>query len=112
HVLERLRQHGHLHGYELQFRTRSGAISENALWLDIISVAGERCVLAISLDVTERKRAERQQKELEEQLRQTQKLEALGTLAGGIAHDFNNILGAIISYAELARLDNPDNAAL
>ncbi len=59
----------------------------------------------IHRDITEQRRAEAQQAVLEAQLRQNQKLEALGTLAGGIAHDFNNILTAIILNWELALME-------
>ncbi len=58
-------------------------------------------------DVTYRKIAEEQNKNLEEQLRQAHKMEAIGTLAGGIAHDFNNILAAILGFADLAKEETP-----
>jgi len=61
--------------------------------------------------IDERKHSERERERLEAQLRQAQKLEAIGTLAGGIAHDFNNILGAILGYGELARSDAEPGSA-
>ncbi|MEP6572572.1 MAG: PAS domain S-box protein [Gemmatimonadota bacterium] len=68
-------------------------------------------VLGSIVDISARKQAEGQHRLLEEQLRQAQKMEAVGTLAGGIAHDFNNILGAIFGYAELIRDNTEDEQA-
>ena len=62
-----------------------------------MTVSGKRYLVAVGIDVSERKR-------LEEQLRQSQKMESIGTLAGGIAHDFNNILTAIIGYGSLLQM--------
>ncbi len=71
---------------------------------------GEARAVVVARDVTERQRAEEFRRRLEEQLRETQKLESLGLLAGGVAHDFNNLLTAVLGNAQLAMLDLPDGA--
>lgn len=69
---------------------------------------GENQLIAIVRDITDRKKAEEQRKELEEQLIQAQKIESLGRLAGGIAHDFNNMLTPIMGYSEILMAEMPD----
>ena len=64
---------------------------------------GEPHVLYIGRDITARKRADAERAVLEAQLRQSQKMEAIGQLTGGIAHDFNNILQGVIGYVVLAK---------
>ena len=62
--------------------------------------------LMVIRDITERKEAEKERTRLEEQLRQSQKMESVGRLAGGVAHDFNNMLGVILGHTDMV-LEEP-----
>jgi signal transduction histidine kinase/ActR/RegA family two-component response regulator len=92
---------------EMQARTAQGKVFDVE-----ISVSCERqprgdVITIFARDLTARNKAQEQKNALESQLRQSQKMQAMGTMAGGIAHDFNNILSAILGNVELAKQDLP-----
>jgi PAS domain S-box-containing protein len=89
--------------FEWHRRNRDGSLHWDEVWLKRVTLAGVDRIVAFTRDITERREAEEQRLRLETQLRQAQKMEAIGQLTGGIAHDFNNILTGVLGYVVLAQ---------
>ncbi|MDD5029068.1 MAG: ATP-binding protein [Rhodoferax sp.] len=113
---------------ELTLGTLGESVSMQLGELNGLQQDGQKVVLDVSLsrerhangdimtlfihDLTARKKMQAHRDALEAQLRESQKMQAIGTMAGGIAHDFNNIIGAILGNVELAREDAPADTAV
>ncbi len=91
---------------QIDARRADGSVFQAELAISAARGSEGDIFVACLRDLTEQKRAEEQRSQLETQLRQAQKMEAIGHLTGGIAHDFNNMLTAITGYAEMA-LEHP-----
>jgi PAS domain S-box-containing protein len=106
-LLKALRQNGSVRGFELLFKKKNGDVYDVSINADIYTDDdGQPAGLIGTIrDVT-------LQKELENKLQRSRKMESLGVMAGGIAHDLNNILTGIVSYPDLLLMEIPDDSPM
>ena len=101
-LIEQAKRQGPVH-MEWHRRNKDGSLHWDEVYIKLVKLGGADRILAVTREVTERKKREEERVRLEGQLRQAQKMEAIGQLTGGIAHDFNNILTGTMGYLAMAQ---------
>ncbi|WDP92164.1 MAG: PAS domain S-box protein [Desulfobacter sp.] len=86
---------------------KDGSVFPVEITINMLDIPGGPFVMGIARDITARKTAEAEIREMEARIRQSRKMESIGSLAGGIAHDFNNLLFPIVGRAEMLMDDLP-----
>jgi len=97
---QEIREKGYRHS-EFDIRRKDGALVPMDAMSTLIKYRGKEYILSSTRDITERKQAEEEKAQLEQQFSQMQRLESVGRLAGGVAHDLNNMLTPILGFGEL-----------
>ncbi|HIJ87335.1 MAG TPA: response regulator [Desulfuromonadales bacterium] len=95
--IKQLKANGIVRNFQAEMRRKNSEVFTVLFSGVLLEIAGKPCVLSAVMDITEQKR-------LQNQLLQSQKMDAIGQLAGGVAHDFNNMLAGIMAAAELLKL--------
>ncbi|MCP4676997.1 MAG: response regulator [Deltaproteobacteria bacterium] len=93
--------------FETEIVTKEGRTIPTEIVAHLFDLDGRQTIYSTARDISKRRSSDEEKCELEEQLRQSQKMEAVGTLAGGIAHDMNNVLGGIMGFASVLKMEIP-----
>jgi len=101
-----------IYRFEWEHMKANGEVFPAEVTLASTMIHGKRILYCTWRDITERKRLEAERLKLEERLKRSEKMEALGTMAGGVAHDLNNVLGILGGYSELLMMELPEDSPL
>ncbi len=103
HFVRELEKHGRVHQHETPCRRVNGELVVALTSAEIVELDGQRCILGVTTDITNRKRAEEDRARMQAALLEARKLQSLGVMAGGVSHDFSNLLTVVMGNLDLLR---------